>query len=74
LVCIYINLKLYLVLFTIAASTILLLNSGAVAQVKAVEHIIWKYDGNNFVKAPILADHVAVGNKDNVWGVVAPTR
>jgi hypothetical protein len=36
------NLKLYGVLFSIKVSTILLLNSGAVAPVKAVEHIIWK--------------------------------
>ena len=54
------NLKLYLVLFTIAVSTILLLNSGVVAQVKA-EGNIYKYDGNKFVQVPGELGQIAVG-------------
>jgi hypothetical protein len=55
------NLKLYGVLFSIKVSTILLLNSGAVAPVKAVKHIIWKWDGNNFVQVPGALEHIAAG-------------
>ena len=68
------NLKLYLAIFTIVVSTILLLNSGAVAQVKAVTHIIYKWDGNSFQQVPGALEQISVGNKDNVWGVVAPSR
>ena len=46
------NLKLYLVLFIIAVSTIMLLNSGAVAHVKAISQTIYKWDGNNYGLVP----------------------
>jgi hypothetical protein len=61
------NLKLYVVLFSITVSTILLLNSGAVAPVKAVKHIIWKWDGNNFVKVPGALEHIDAGADGTVW-------
>ena len=66
------NLKLYLVIFTITISTILLLNIGAVTQVRAVMHIIWQWDRTNFVQVPGALEQISVGNKDNVWGVVVP--
>ncbi|MGN6709703.1 MAG: tectonin domain-containing protein, partial [Candidatus Nitrosocosmicus sp.] len=61
------KLKSYLVLFIIALSAILLLNSGAVAQVKAKS--IYKWDGNNFVQVPGNLEHIAVGADGSVWGV-----
>ena len=104
------NIKLYVVLFSITVSTILLLNSVSVAQ--STDNDIYNYDGNKFVAVPgnlqqisvgadgsvwgfdsyqrinkydgskfygvaglaYFADEIAVGNKDNVWGVVAPSR
>lgn len=63
------NLKLYLVLFSIAESTILLLNSDAVAQVKADNSNIYRQDGNNFQLVPGWLKEISIGNKDNVWRV-----
>ena len=50
-------------------TTILLLSSGAAAQVKAYVHIIWKYDGNNYVQVPGALEHIAVGADGTVWGL-----
>jgi virginiamycin B lyase len=54
-------------------TTILLLSSGAVAQVKAYVHIIWKYDGNNYVQVPGALEHIAVGADGSVWGLNSNT-
>ena len=64
------NLKLYLVLFSIAVSTILLLlNSGAVPQVKADDLPIYRWDGNNFQQVPGELQHMSVGADGTVWGL-----
>ena len=58
------NLKLYLVLFSIAVSTILLLNSGAIAQVKA--NGVYKFDGSNFVQMPGSLAGISIGSDGSV--------
>ena len=65
------NIKLYVVLFSITVSTILLLNSSTIAQVKG--EIIYKYDGSNFVQVPGSLDHISVGADGSVWGLNSNT-
>jgi len=63
------NLKLYLVLFIIAVSTIMLLNSGAVAHVKAISQTIYKWDGNNYGQVPGALEQISVGADGSVLGL-----
>ncbi|MGN6821430.1 MAG: tectonin domain-containing protein, partial [Candidatus Nitrosocosmicus sp.] len=66
------NLKLPLVLFSLAVSTILLLNSSAIAQNISRDFVIYKYDGSKFVQVPGALSDIAVGADGTVWGLGNP--